>query len=213
MLHDVTVLLRAGMPTYPGEEGPHLELIKSRAKGDAADVRKLILALHTGTHVDAPEHFIEGGKTVEALPLDALVGPCEVVAVAGAPHVGVADLEALFPSGRPVPERLLFRTRNSTGPRPLFDRDAFDWDYAAIGHDAARWLVERNVKLVGIDYLSVEPPGADEPATHHTLLGAGVVALEGLDLRRVTPGRYRLWCLPALLAGADGAPARVILES
>jgi len=213
MLHDVTVTLRAGMPTYPGEDGPKLELIKSRAQGDAADVRKLTLALHTGTHVDAPEHFIEGGKTVEALPLDALVGPCEVVAVPGAPDVRAADLEALFPSPRPAPERLLLRTRNSTGPRPMFSRDAFDWDYAGIGHDAAAWLVERGVKLVGIDYLSIEPPKAEAPVTHRTLLGAGVVAIEGLDLRRVNPGRYRLYCLPALLQGADGAPARVLLES
>jgi arylformamidase len=212
MLHDVTVLLRAGMPTYPGEDGPKLELIKSRARGDAADVRKLTLALHTGTHVDAPQHFVEGGKTVEALPLDALVGPCEVVAVPGAPDVRAADLEALFPSPRPAPERLLLRTRNSTGPQPMFSREAFGWDYAGIGHDAAAWLVERGVKLVGIDYLSIEPPTAEAPVTHHRLLGAGVVAIEGLDLRRVPPGRYRLYCLPALLQGADGAPARVILE-
>ncbi len=212
MLHDVTVLLRAGMPTYPGEDGPKLELLKSRAQGDEADVRKLTLALHTGTHVDAPQHFIEGGKTAEALPLDALIGPCEVVEVAGAPDVAAADLEALFPSSRPAPERLLFRTRNSTGPRPLFGREAFDWDYAGIGHDAASWLVERGVKLIGIDYLSIEPPKAKAPITHRTLLGAGIVAIEGLDLRRVRPGRYRLYCLPALLQGADGAPARVVLE-
>jgi arylformamidase len=212
MVHDVTVLVRAGMPTYPGEDGPKLELIKSRANGDAADVRKLTLALHTGTHVDAPQHFIEGGKTVEALALDALVGPCEVVEVAGAPDVGAADLAALFPSSRPVPERLLFRTRNSTGPRPMFSRDAFDWDYAAIGHDAATWLVDHRVKLVGIDYLSIEPPGAKEPVTHRTLLGAGIVAIEGLDLRRVTSGRYTLFCLPVPIQGADGAPARVVLQ-
>src|SRR5512140_3561260 len=100
MLHDATLLLRPGMPTYPGEEGPRLELLKSRAKGDAADVRKLTLALHTGTHVDAPQHFIHGGKTIEALPLDVLVGPCLVVSIAGSPDVAAADLEALFPAGR-----------------------------------------------------------------------------------------------------------------
>ncbi len=212
MLHDATLLLRPGMPTYPGEEGPHLELVKSRARGDPAHVRRLTLALHTGTHVDAPEHFVEGGRTVDQLPLGVLVGRCEVVSVAGAPHVSAADLEALFPSGRPVPERLLLRTRNSDGPRPLLERDEFVQGFAAIAHDAAGWLVARGVRLVGIDYLSVEPFEAEEPLTHRTLLGAGVVAVEGLLLARIAPGPYTLHCLPAYLAGADGAPARVLLE-
>lgn len=212
MLHDATLPLRPGLPTYPGEEGPHLELIKARARGDAADVRKLTLALHTGTHVDAPQHFIDGGATVEALPLEVLVGPCQVVSIAGAPDVAAIDLEALFPAGRPAPERLLLRTRNSDGPRPLLHRDAFTPDFAAIGHDAARWLVDRGVRLVGIDYLSIEPYAAREPLTHRLLLGAGVVAVEGLDLSRIAPGAYRLFCLPTCLVGADGAPARVLLE-
>lgn len=212
MLIDVTLPLRAGMPTYPGEDGPHLELLKSRARGDAADVRKLTLALHTGTHVDAPGHFIDGGATVEALPLDVLVGPCQVVSIAGAPDVAAADLEALFPAGRAVPERLLLRTRNSDASPPYLRRDAFATDFAAIGHDAARWLVDRGVRLVGIDYLSIEPFAAREPLTHRLLLGAGVVAVEGVELSRVAPGSYRLLCLPTCLAGADGAPARVLLE-
>jgi arylformamidase len=212
MLHDATLPLRAGMPTYPGEEGPRLELIKARARGDAADVCKLTLALHTGTHVDAPAHFIDGGKTIEALPLEVLVGPCQVVSIAGRPDVGAADLEALFPAGGAVPDRLLLRTRNSDGPRPLLLQDAFTTDFAAIGHDAARWLVDRGVRLVGIDYLSIEPFAAKEPLTHRVLLGAGVVAVEGVDLSRIAPGAYRLFCLPAHLVGADGAPARVLLE-
>lgn len=212
MIHDVTVLLRPGMPTYPGEAGPRLAFIKSLARGDPADVRELTLALHTGTHVDAPGHFIPGGKTVEALPLEVLVGPCQVLSIPGAPDVSAADLEALFPTGRPVPERLLLRTRNSDGPRPMLLRDEFTRDFAAIGHDAARWLVERGVRLVGVDYLSIEPFAAREPLTHRLLLGAGVVAIEGLDLSRTPPGPYRLLCMPVPLQGADGAPARVLLE-
>jgi arylformamidase len=210
MIYDATVLLRAGMPTYPGEDGPRLELLKSRARGDAADVRRLVLALHTGTHVDAPTHFVDGGAAVEALPLDVLVGPCVVMDVEGDPDVSAAALELRF--GRSAPERLLLRTRNSTGASPVWARDAFDPGFAAIAHDAARWLVERGVRLVGIDYLSIEPFRASEPLTHRVLLGAGVVAVEGLDLRAVPAGPYQLHCLPAYLAGADGAPARVLLE-
>jgi arylformamidase len=212
MLHDVTVPLRAGMPTWPGEPGPHLEQRKFMARGDPYNIRTLSLGNHTGTHVDAPEHFIEGAGTVEGLPVGALVGPCAVVDVTGDPHVSAAALEALFPAGRPVPERMLLRTRNSTGPSPLWTHDEFQPGFAAVAHDAARWLVDRRVRLVGIDYLSVEPYQADQPVTHRTLLGAGVVIVEGLDLRRVTAGAFTLHCLPLLLQGAEGAPARVLLE-
>jgi arylformamidase len=213
MVHDVSVLLRPGMPTWPGEEGACLKQVKHMARGDSANVRQLELGIHTGTHVDAPEHFVEGAATVEHLALEVLVGPCAVVDVKGEPDVSAVELEALFPAGRPVPERLLLRTRNSTGPSPVWAREGFQRDYAGIAHDAARWLVARGVRLVGVDYLSVEPFEATEPVTHRTLLGAGVVAIEGLDLRRTAPGTYRLCCLPILLQGAEGAPARVILES
>ena len=213
MLHDVSVMLRPGMPTWPGEPGIRLELVKSMARGDPANVRTFSEGIHTGTHLDAPEHFIDGARMSEQLPLDVLVGPCVVVEVVGDPDVSAPALEALFPLGRPVPERLLLRTRNSTGPSPVWTHDTFQTGYAAIGHDAARWLVERRVRLVGVDYLSVEPFHAKEPITHRTLLGADMVLIEGLDLRRVTAGPYRLLCLPLLLQGAEGAPARVVLES
>ncbi len=213
MLHDVTMLLYPGMPTWPGEPGPKLEFDKAIVRGDPANVRTLFLGLHTGTHVDAPEHFFPGAGTVEGLAMDVLVGPCTVVDVPGDPHVSAAALEALFPAGRPVPERLLLRTRNSTGPSPVWTRDAFQQQYAAVAHDAARWLVDHRVRLVGVDYLSVEPFEAREPLTHRILLGARVVIVEGLDLRTVPPGPYRLHCLPVRLQGADGAPARVVLEA
>lgn len=211
MRYDVTVPLRPGIPAYPGEAGPVLELLKARRRGDAADVGRLLLSLHTGTHVDAPTHFLDGGGGVETLPLDALVGPCLVLDVEAAPDVSAAALEARL--GGAVPDRLLLRTRNSTGAPPLWAKESFDPGFAAIGHDAARWLADRRVRLVGIDYLSVEPFGAAEPLTHLALLGAGVVVVEGLDLRAVPPGLYQLTCLPALLPGADGAPARVLLET
>ncbi len=213
MLHDVSVLLRPGMPTWPGEPGPRLELKESLARGEAANVRTLSLGIHTGTHLDAPEHFLEGGRTAEQLPLDVMMGPCLVVDVPGEPHVSAAELEACFPSGRPVPERLLLRTRNSTGPSPLWTHDTFQTGFAAVAEDGARWLVEHRVRLVGVDYLSVEPFQAKGHPTHKILLGAQVVIIEGLDLRRITPGPYRLHCLPLLLQGAEGAPARVVLET
>jgi arylformamidase len=210
MIHDATVPLRADLPTYPGEAGARLRHIKALARGDVADVRELTLALHTGTHVDAPGHFIPGAETIEALPLDVLVGPCRVVDVAAAPHVTAAALEAAL--GRDAPERLLLRTRNSSGPSPVWESARFEPGFAAIAADGAQWLVDRGVRLVGVDYLSIEPFEAKEPLTHRILLGARVVAVEGLDLRAVPAGRYRLYCLPIPLVGADGAPARVLLE-
>ncbi len=211
MLHDATVLLRPNMPTYPGEHGPELTLIKSRARGDEADVRAVSMGLHTGTHVDAPTHFIDGGAGIDRLPLDVLIGPCRVVDVDARPNVTADELGAAL--GDRPPERLLLRTRNSSATPSLWDRDEFDPSFAAIGHDAAHWLVEHGVRLVGIDYLSVEPFDAAEPDTHRTLLGASVVIVEGRDLRRVEPGSYDLYCLCAKFEGADGSPARVVLRS
>jgi len=212
MLHDVTVPLRAAMPVWPGEPGVRLRQEKFMARGDVCNVRTLSMGIHTGTHLDAPEHFLAGGATVEALPVDVLLGPCMVVDVPGDPHVSAAALESRFPAGRPLPERILFRTRNSTGPSPAWSHVDFQEGFAAIGHDAARWLADRRVRLVGVDYLSVEPYGSPEPLTHRALLGAGVILVEGLDLRAVAPGPYTLHCLPLRLEGAEGAPARVVLE-
>ncbi len=211
MLRDATVLLRPDMPAYPGEQGPTLRLVKSRDRGDEADVRELTMGLHTGTHVDAPCHFIDGGAGIDELPLGAMLGPCLVADVDAGPDVTAGDLERAV--GRRPPERLLLRTRNSTARPAIWDRAGFDPSFAAIAHDGAAWLVDRGVRLVGIDYLSVEPYRAEEPETHRCLLGAGVVIVEGLDLRQVPPGEYDLLCLCARIDGADGAPARVILRS
>jgi arylformamidase len=146
--------------------------------------------VHSGTHVDAPLHFAEGAASVETLPLDVLVGPCVVV----------EGLEvAAVPAGA---ERVLFKTPNSE----LWERDEFSEEFVKLDGEAARALVARGVRLVGIDYLSI----GDEEA-HHVLLGAGVVAVEGLDLRSVEPGEYGLVCAPLKLVGAEGAPARVLL--
>jgi arylformamidase len=202
---DVSVPVASGMVVYEGDPQVRIERVSAIADGDLADVSRVELGSHTGTHVDAPAHFLRGAPGADALPLDALIGPAVVVEAAGvegdidAAALGVLDLPA-------DTERVLFRTRNAR----LWERGAFSPDYVGVAEDAARELVARGVRLVGIDYLSIAPSGDPAP-THLTLLGAGVVVLEGLDLRAAEPGRYTLVCLPLRLAGADGAPARALL--
>jgi arylformamidase len=187
---DVSVPVRPGMITYPGDPEVRLERVSSIAAGDVVNLSRLDLGVHSGTHVDAPLHFLDGGASVETLPLDVLVGPCVVV-------------EGLDPAAVPAgAERVLFKTPNGR----LWERDEFSEDFVALDAEAARALVAAGVRLVGIDYLSI----GDEEA-HRILLGAGIVAVEGLDLREAEPGDYRLVCAPLKLVGAEGAPARVLL--
>lgn len=205
-IYDVTATLRPGMPTWDGEPGPECRPIKRiGVDGEPAQVSLLTIGTHTGTHVDAPAHFIAGGATVEALPLDALVGPCRVVDVGARSLIEPADLERSAPGAR----RLLLKT----GSARLWDLAEFQREFVALSADAAAWIVSQGALLVGIDYLSVDPYDAEPASAHLTLLSAGVVVLEGLDLRHVPAGEYDLAALPLKLAGADGAPARVILRS
>jgi arylformamidase len=183
------------MVVYPGDPTMSLTRATSLAAGDIANVSQMELGVHTGTHVDAPLHFFDGAAAVEALDLDALVGPAQIVEV-----TGPGDIEAdAVPEGA---ERILFKTRNSAA----WAEDGFYEDFAAISPEAASRLVATGVRLVGVDYLSV---GSVE--THETLLRAGIIAVEGLDLRGIEPGAYTLVCLPLNLVGSDGAPARAIL--
>jgi arylformamidase len=194
-IHDISVPLATGMVVYPGDPTFSITRVLSLATGDVANVSRMELGVHTGTHVDAPLHFVDGADAVETLDLDVLVGPAVVVEVPGPGDIGVDAV----PEGT---ERVLFKTRNSAA----WGEDGFYEDYASISPDAASRLVETGVRLVGIDYLSV---GGVE--THETLLRAGVVGVEGLDLRGIGPGEYTLVCLPLKLEGSDGAPARAIL--
>jgi arylformamidase len=203
-IYDVTRTLHPGMPTWPGEPGPELTLIKEMAAGHSADVSYLSLGVHTGTHVDAPRHFIPGGASVESLPLEALIGPARVVSIR---HQGAITVEELGSAGLEGIERVLFRTRNSDE----WSDSAFKDDFVYIEPEAAQWLADRGTLLIGVDYLSVESFAAPEPLTHRALLNAGVVIVEGLDLRAIAQGDYNLYCMPLKLAGADGAPARVVL--
>ena len=194
-IYDVSVPIREGMITYPGDPVVHMERAAAIANGDVVNLTRMDFGLHSGTHVDAPVHFIDGASGVESVELDALIGPCDVVEVPDLSRESVARA----PEGT---ERVLFKTPNSR----LWEREEFSDDFVKLDGEAARALVARRVRLVGIDYLSI----GDEEA-HHVLLEAGVIAVEGLDLRGVEPGEYRLVCAPLKLVGSDGAPARVLL--
>ncbi len=197
---DISVPIRSGMVTYPGDPEVQLTRWASISDGSLANLTRLDFGVHSGTHVDAPVHFFDGAPAAESLPLDALVGPARVVdATAVGSKLDAAALAGLDLGGA---ERVLFKTRNSD----LWARDSFADDFVSLTEDAAQELIRRGVRLVGIDYLSIGDEGA-----HHALLGAGVVPVEGLDLRGVEPGEYRLVCAPLKLVGSDGAPARALL--
>jgi arylformamidase len=191
---DISVPVRPGMVTYPGDPEVRLERVATIAD-EGVNISRLDFGVHTGTHVDAPVHFLEGTDGTDRLPLEVLNGACVVIAAERLDE----EAAAAVPQGT---ERVLFKTPNSE----LWALDSFPDEFERLDGAAATVLVERGVRLVGVDYLSV----GDEEA-HTTLLGAGVVPVEGLDLRQVEPGEYELYCLPLRLVGADGAPARAIL--
>jgi arylformamidase len=198
---DVSVPIREHMPFWPGNPHVALRRVEAIADGAPANVSELCFGVHTGTHVDGPCHFLEGAPGVESVALEPLVGDALVLdAQDVAKTIDAAVVERLDPP--PGTERVLFKTRNSQ----LWDRDDFSDDFVALDASGAEALLERGAKLVGIDYLSIGDPGA-----HHALLGAGTVVVEGLDLRAVDPGPYRLVCLPLKIVGSDGGPARALL--
>lgn len=206
-IYDITLTISPALPVWPGDPAVKLEQVASMARGDTANVTRLELGAHTGTHVDAPHHFLNDGRTVEALPLEVLTGPCYVAQLPDAVEAITAEVLARTPIPNGV-ERILFGTRNSHGWAQ--NEQEFQPDFVAITEDGAEWLTGHGVKLVGVDYLSVAP-FHQSTATHRVLLLAGVVILEGVNLAQIPRGFYQLYCLPLKLLGSDGAPARVIL--
>ncbi|NWG05979.1 MAG: cyclase family protein [Chloroflexi bacterium] len=206
-IFDISLTISPTLPTWPGDPGIQLELIESMDKGAQANVTRISAGVHIGTHVDAPHHFLNDGRTVEQLPLDVLTGPCYVVQLPDGVEAITSDVLQRTEI-TPDMKRILFGTRNSH----LWARGEtrFQTDYVAITEDGAEWLVERGVQLVGVDYLSVAPYEESTP-THEILLKAGIVLVEGLNLSKVMRGFYELYCLPLKIAGSDGAPARAIL--
>ena len=201
---DISVPLDPSLPTYPGNTPLTLEAVKRLARGDSSNVSTLRVSVHCGTHVDAPRHFFDDGPGVEALPLDLLCGRARVIEVTSRTVVP-EDLTKLDLS---EDVRLLIKTHNSR----LWGDATFHTDYVGVSESAARHLVDHGVKVVGVDYLSVEPFKTPGAPSHHILLGAGTIVIEGLNLRDVDPGVYEMFCLPLRLVGADGAPARVVLR-
>jgi arylformamidase len=204
---DISVRLRADMPVWPGSVGFHMGWVERLEDGAVANVTRLDMDVHCGTHVEGPLHVIEGGAPLESYPLDVFVGLAWVADLRDAHHIGPAELErASIPDEF---ERVLMRTRNSSFWRePTHE---FRTDFAALTRDGAAWMVERRMRLVGADYLSVQLFDEDLE-THRILLRGGGAILEGLDLGAVEPGPYRLTCLPLRIAGGEAAPARAILE-
>ena len=192
MIIDISRPIGPDTPVWPGDPPVVVEPVARLRDGDPADVSRLALGTHTGTHVDPPAHFLPGTATVDALPLDVLIGPAVVAQFSSAPIDGAALEATALPAGS---ARLLLKTGAAAG---------------TVTPDGARWLVERGVRLVGADTLSIEPETDDYPV-HRTLLGAGVVIVEGLDLAAVGPGAYQLVCLPLRIVDGDGAPARAVL--
>jgi arylformamidase len=195
------------MVHWPGDPPFHIERATDQEKGDVATVSHMDLGVHTGTHMDAPLHFIRHARSIDTMPMDATVGAARVIGIHDRKSI---RREELIPHGIAEGERILFKTANS---EHAWDSDLFDEDFVFISQDGARYLAERRVRTVGVDYLSVGGFHTDGPETHQALLEAGIWIIEGLDLRGVEPGEYELVCLPLKLIGAEGSPARAILKA
>ncbi len=205
--YDISLPIGRDLPVWPGDPQVSLALSRSIAAGDPLNLTRITMGAHSGTHVDAPFHFFDKGSAVDALSLDACNGRCLVVESSAEGLIERSELEDRDFAGF---ERVLFKTRNST----IWSRGAgrFVEDYVALSESAARYMADRHIRLVGIDYLSIEKFDSPGNPVHKILLESEIVILEGLDLSAVRPGPYELVCLPLKLAGADGAPARAVLR-
>lgn len=204
-LIDVSVPLDITTPTYPGNTPFTIEPMMRTGRGDHANVSSLHMSAHAGTHVDAPWHSLDDGPRTESLSLDVLIGLARVVEIDARGGITAGDLEPFQLAGQ---ERVLLKTANSR----LWSSPDFHQDFVGIAESGAKHLVACGVKLVGVDYLSVEVYKAPGAPAHHALLRAGVAIVEGLNLRGVDPGLYDLTCLPLRIVGCDGAPARAVLR-
>lgn len=204
-LIDISVPIDSRLATYPGNTPFSLDAVKRIANGDSSNVSTIRMSAHAGTHVDAPRHFFDDGVGVEGLPLEMLCGRARVIELTTRRAVTAEDF-----SGVDLREdvRILLKTHNSR----LWGSPEFHTEFIGVSEGAARFLVDRGVKVLGVDYLSVEQYKAPGAPAHHVLLGAGIIVIEGLNLRDVEPGSYEMFCLPLPVVGADGAPARVVLR-
>lgn len=204
-IHDLSLPISPAMVTWPGDPPVRVEPRLRIMDGQPANVSELCFGSHTGTHVDPPYHFKEQGMRVDDIPLEWLMGPAWVCDVEAAHDIELATLQANVPQGT---ARLLLKTANSA----LWHREGqqFTPDFVTLTLEAAEWIAARGIRLLGLDYLSIERPGSAGHPLHHLLLGAGMVVVEGLDLSSLQTGWYNLYCLPLKVTGGDGAPARAV---
>jgi arylformamidase len=205
-IYDVSVPISNDLPVYPGDPEIKITRTHSFEKGDSARVSHLSFNTHIGTHIDPPSHFVMDGKTLDHVPLDILIGPARVIDVGDVDSIGLATLER---ADLESVTRVIFKTANS---RFWHESNEFRKDFVYLETEGAELLVKRGIKLVGIDYLSIEKFNFDAPTTHWTLLANNIIIVEGLDLTEVPPGDYELICLPLKIKDGDGGPARVVLR-
>ena len=202
---DVSVPLRHHMVHWPKDPPVEITLVSSMEAGALANLSKMEMSVHTGTHMDAPRHFVKDGISIDQMPLEAVMGPARVIEIPSE----VIDSRALKAHNLERGERVLFKTSNSD---LCWSRSCFFKNFVHVNEDGARHLVAHGVQTVGVDYLSVGGYERDGVQTHQALLRAGVWVIEGLDLSPVEPGRYEMICLPLRIEGCDGAPARALLR-
>jgi len=205
---DISIPYRNKMLHWPGDPVPRVERIKDRDKGDPVTLTEIQIIDHVGTHVDAPLHFMAGGATIDKMPLDATIGRAQVIEIKDPVSI---ELKEVKPYNIRRGERILFKTRNSDR---CYKTDEFIGDYVYISLDVAKYLVEKGIRVIGLDYISIGKFGDDTNlgGTHTTFLNGGVYILEGINLAKVKPGRYDMICAPILLEKGDAAPARAILR-
>jgi len=203
---DVSVTIKPGMAHWPDNPAIRVDRMLDMEKGDVCNVSVLSFGSHTGTHMDAPLHFLRNGKSLDKMPLDATIGPARVIEIKDKEAVKVEEIanQRIKPG-----ERILFKTRNS---KNAWKSDDFDKDFIYISKEAAVFLAKAKVMTVGIDYLSVGGFFKDGKETHDALLSAGIWVIEGLNLAKIKPGKYELNCLPIKILNSDGAPARALLR-
>jgi len=206
-LYDISLPISSNLPVWPGDPSVSLLLTSSMANGDHCNVTTIQMGAHTGTHIDAPYHFLNDGATIDTIPIETFIGPCFVVDV---DSVAFIEIEDLRPYDLKEHSRVLIKTKNSD--LWASETSSFNSNYVALSMDAARYLVEMTPVLIGIDYLSIEAFQSNGHPVHKLLLQHNITILEGLNLSGIKAGAYELLCMPLKLQGCEGAPARVLLR-
>ncbi|MFC2091508.1 cyclase family protein [Elusimicrobiota bacterium] len=202
---DISVALKPGMVHYPGDKPFGIEYMHDMNEGDSNNLSAISMGSHSGTHIDAPKHFLKDGSTIDNMPVDNMIGPARVVIIENEKVILREELRGL---GQGSTERILFKTKNSD---QLWNKNEFSENFVCISEDAARYIAGLKVKMIGIDYLSAGPYHGNGSLIHRILLDAGIWIVEGLNLSGVAAGEYQLICLPLKITGAEGSPARAVL--